>query len=171
MIKYFFLVLIAIPIFSFTQTTTYRSPKFGYSFTIPKGWKKSDNISFKNVDTKIVDGKGNSFIVCVEEFDEPIGKTAKEIYEEISTSQLEEMSKGVFGEGSCNIIRRGTVYLNGKEFYYIHSIDDGKNGKLLQKMYVYCYGNKNITLNASCFNSSSLEISPFLAVMITSFKL
>ena len=120
---------------------------------------------------KLLTEKRNSLVVAVEEFDEIIPKTAKGLYEEISTVQLEEMFKGIFGEASCTIIKRGTTYISGKEFYYIHSLGDTKNGQMLHKTFVYCYGNRNITINAACFTSDTLELSPYLAVMLISFKL
>ena len=158
MVRIFLSIAITMTCLTTFSQTIHKSIKYGYTVTIPKGWKLSDNINFKNVDTKIVDGKGNSFVVAVEVFDEIIPKTAKEMFEELSTAELEEMYKGIFGEGSCTIIKRGTTFISGKEFYYIHSLGDTKNGQMLHKMFVYCNGNKNITINAACFNSKASEL-------------
>ena len=56
----FFLVL--IPITNFSQTK-FTSSKYNYSFIIPDGWHVKEKIFNPDVDAKIVDGKGNSFIV------------------------------------------------------------------------------------------------------------
>lgn len=51
----------------FSQTK-FTSSKYNYSFIIPDGWHVKDKIFNPDVDAKIVDGKGNSFIVSIKTF-------------------------------------------------------------------------------------------------------
>ena len=64
MTRIFLSIAIAMTCLTTFSQTTHKSIKYGYTLTIPKGWRLSDNINFKSVDTKIVDGKEKFFSCC-----------------------------------------------------------------------------------------------------------
>ena len=57
--------LLSLMINSTSAQQRFKSPKYGYSFTIPDGWRIKNQIILLDTDVKIVDDKGNSFIVSV----------------------------------------------------------------------------------------------------------
>jgi hypothetical protein len=83
----FFLVL--LPITNFSQTK-FTSTKYNYSFIIPDGWHVKDKIFNPDVDAKIVDGKGNSFIVSIKTFPTSTNLTATQQMESTSNQEMEE---------------------------------------------------------------------------------
>lgn len=96
MLKIVLLLLVAIPLNLFSQTK-FVSSKYNYSFIIPDGWHQKDKIYNPDVDAKIVDDKGNSFIVSVKTFPTSTKLTAKQQLESISNQQLEEQFNAIYG--------------------------------------------------------------------------
>jgi hypothetical protein len=71
------ILLVLFPITNFSQTK-FTSSKYNYSFIIPDDWYVKDKIYNPDVDAKIVDGKGNSFIVSIKTFPTPTKLTIKQ---------------------------------------------------------------------------------------------
>ena len=113
---YIVLLLTSLNVFSQTKFT---SAKYNYSFIIPDGWHVKDKIFNPDVDAKIVDGKGNSFIVSIKTFPTTTKQTIKQQMVPITTQELEEQFNAVYG--TARIVKRGTFIIDLKEFYYLHS--------------------------------------------------
>lgn len=80
-------LLVLLPITNFSQTK-FTSTKYNYSFIIPDGWHVKDKIFNPDVDAKIVDGKGNSFIVFVKTFPTATKLTAKQQMESSNVNEF-----------------------------------------------------------------------------------
>lgn len=116
--KFFFILLFSS--FSVISQTKFTSSTYNYSFIIPDGWHVKDKIYNPDVDAKIVDGKGNSFIVSIKTFPTSTKLTIKQQMTPLSTEEHEEQFNAVYG--SAQIVKRGTYSIDLKEFYYLHSL-------------------------------------------------
>lgn len=162
----FYLVLLPTAIFSQTKFT---SSKYNYSFIIPDGWYVKDKIYNPNVDAKIVDGKGNSFIVSVKTFPTPTKLTIKQQMAPASTQELEEEFNAIYG--NARIMKRGTFQIDFKEFYYLHLLTPFENGlQLYHKQFAYSYGNRVLTIDACSIETYMDETTPSFAIMLDTFK-
>lgn len=167
LIKLFF-VLILVPM-SLIGQTKFESRKYNYSFIYPEGWSRKDQIYDPSVDAKIVDGRGNSFIVSIKSFPTYSSQSAKEQMESLSNQELKEQFDAVSGE--TEIVKRGTVYVGEKEFYYIHILTPYFDGyKLYHKMFYYSEGNKVMAIDACSIESYKDETSPAFGIMISTFE-
>src|SRR5438105_673635 len=122
----------------------FKSSAYGYSFTIPEGWSIKDKIYTPGVDAKIVDGKGNSFIVSVKPIPAELkGVSTKQMLSNASNEELINNFCAAYDD--CQILKRGTYFIEGKEFYYIHLSDPFKDGlRIIHKMFMYnLYNNKS----------------------------
>ncbi len=163
----FFLVL--LPTTNFSQTK-FSSSKYNYSFVIPDGWYVKDKIYNPDVDAKIVDGKGNSFIISIKTFPTSSKKTMKQEMSTLSNSQIEEQFGAMFGE--TKIVKRGTIIIDQKEFYFMHLLTPFEKGlKLYHKQYAYSYGNRAITIDACSIETYLDDTRYAFALMLDTFKL
>ena len=149
--------------------TKFTSAKSDYSFVIPEGWYKKEKIYNPDVEAKIIDGKGNSFIVTVIPNPAPEFKTASQMMKGLTNQELKEQFDGLHGETS--IIKRGVIYLDGVEFYYIfmYTPFEGRL-RLLHKQYAAIYKNKIITIAACAIETFTDETTPVFALMLNTFK-
>ena len=92
----FYIVLLLTSLNVFSQTK-FTSTKYNYSFIIPDGWHVKDKIFNPDVDAKIVDGKGNSFIVSIKTFPTATKLTAKQQMESTTNQEMEEQFNAVYG--------------------------------------------------------------------------
>lgn len=161
------LLLISLNVIGQTKFT---SSKYNYSFIIPDGWHVKDKIYNPDVDAKIVDGKGNSFIVSIKTFPTPTKLTIKQQMVPITTQELEEQFNAVYG--TARIVKRGTFIIDLKEFYYLHMLTPFENGlQLYHKQFAYSYGNRVLTIDACSIETYLDETTPAFAIMLDTFKL
>ncbi len=162
----FLFVFLPLTIFSQTKFT---SAKYNYSFIIPDGWHVKDKIFNPDVDAKIVDGKGNSFIVSIKTFPTSTKLTARQQMETTSNRELEEQFNAVYG--TAKIVKRGIVYVGLKEFYYIHLLTPFHDGyKLYHKQFIYSEGYRILSIDACSIETYLDETTPAFAIMIDTFK-
>jgi hypothetical protein len=162
-------LLVLIPTTNFSQTK-FTSAKYNYSFIIPDGWYVKDKIYNPDVDAKIVDGKGNSFIVSIKTFPTTTKQTIKQQMAPVTTQELEEQFNAVYG--TARVIKRGTFIIDLKEFYYLHLLTPFENGlELYHKQFAYSYGNRVLTIDACSIETYLDETTPAFAIMLDTFKL
>jgi hypothetical protein len=162
----FLLVLLPITILGQTQFT---SIKYNYSFVMPDSWVQKDKIYNPDVDAKIVDGRGNSFIVSIIKFPTSTDLTAKQQMENVSNQELEEQFNAVYGD--TEIVKRGRVFIGLKEFYYLHLLTPFKDGlKLYHKQFLYSEGYNMMSIDACSIETFVDENSPSFAIMLSTFK-
>lgn len=167
MLRNLTLLLIAVPLNMLGQTK-FVSTKYNYSFVIPDGWYSKDKIYNPDVDAKIVDGKGNSFIVSVKSFPTFTKLTARQQMENASNQLLEEQFNAVYGE--TKIVKRGTVFIGLKEFYYIHLLTPFQDSiKLYHKQFLYSEGYNMMSIDASSIETYLDETTPVFSIMISTF--
>lgn len=149
---------------------SFKSSVYGYSFIIPDGWSIKDKIYTPGVDVKIVDGKGNSFVISVQSLPtDLIGVTTKEMFSNATNEELKNAFCAAYDD--CQILKRGTTFINGKEFYYIHFSDPFQDGlRLINKMFIYNYKSHGYSLNCSAISSMTIDTSPFFDLMLSTFK-
>lgn len=163
------LLFLILPL-SFLAQNKYTSAKNHYSFVIIDGWHKKDKIYNPDVEVKIVDGKGNSFIVAVKDNPNPQIKSIRKMMEGISNREFEEGLYPTMGE--IEVVRQGITYINNKEFFYLFSFSPFEDGlKLYHKQYSIIYKNKVITIDACSISSYIQETTPIFALMLDSFRL
>jgi hypothetical protein len=162
----YLLTLLSISVFGQTKFT---SAKYNYSFVMPDGWYSKDKIYNPDVDAKIVDGKGNSFIVSIIKFPTATDLTATQQMENVSNQEMEEQFNAVYGD--TKIIKRGTVLIGLKEFYYLHLLTPFKDGlKLYHKQFLYSEGYNMMSIDACSIETDIDETTPAFAIMIATFK-
>jgi hypothetical protein len=162
----FFLVL--IPITNFSQTK-FTSSKYNYSFIIPDGWHVKEKIYNPDVDAKIVDGKGNSFIVSIKTFPTATKLTAKQQMESTTNQEMEEQFNAIYG--TAKVIKRGSVFVGLKECYYFHLLTPFQDGlQLYHKQFIYSEGYRILSIDACSIETYLDETTPAFAIMIDTFK-
>jgi len=150
--------------------TKFISSKYNYSFIIPDGWHVKDKIYNPDVDAKIVDGRGNSFIVSVKTFPTASKLTAKQQMQNASNSVLEDQFNALYGK--TKIVKRGSVYVGLKELYYIHLLTPFQDGlQLYHKQFLYSEGNRMLSIDACSIETFMDETTPAFAIMINTFNL
>lgn len=161
-------LLVLIPTTNFSQTK-FASTKYNYSFIIPDGWHVKDKIFNPDVDAKIVDGKGNSFIVSIKTFPTATKQTIKQQMSPITTQELEEQFNGVYGD--TQIAKRGVFQIDLKDFYYIHLLTPFQGGlRLYHKQFAYSDGNRLLSIDACSIESFIDETTPAFAIMLETFQ-
>lgn len=164
------LILLLFLSFNSYSQTKFVSSKYNYSFVIPDGWYIKEKIYNPEVDAKIVDGQGNSFIVSIKTFSTSTKLTAKQQMENVSNEEFEEQLNAIYG--TTKMIKRGTFPIDSKEFYFIHMLTPFQNGfQLYHKQFLYSYGNKVLTIDACSIETYLNETSPAFAIMLNTFKL
>ena len=149
--------------------TKFTSSKYNYSFIIPDGWHVKDKIFNPDVDAKIVDDKGNSFIVSIKTFPTATKLTAKQQMESTTNQEMEEQFNAVYG--AAKVIKRGSVFVGLKECYYIHLLTPFQDGlQLYHKEFYYSEGYRILSIDACSIETYLDETTPAFAIMIDTFK-
>ena len=163
---YILLLLTSLNVISQTKFT---SAKYNYSFIIPDGWHVKDKIFNPEVDAKIVDGKGNSFIVSIKTFPTSTKLTVKQQMESTTNQEMEEQFNAVYG--TAKVIKRGSVFVGLKECYYIHLLTPFQDGlQLYHKNFYYSEGYRILSIDACSIETYLYETTPAFALMIDTFK-
>lgn len=164
-----FYILLLLTSLNVISQTKFTSAKYNYSFIIPDGWHVKDKIFNPEVDAKIVDGKGNSFIVSIKTFPTATQLTAKQQMESTTNQEMEEQFNAVYG--TAKIIKRGVVYVGLKECYYIHLLTPFQDGlQLYHKQFLYSEGYRMLSIDACSIETYLDETTPAFALMIDTFK-
>ena len=149
--------------------TKFTNSKSGYSFVFPEGWYKKEK--FTTQMWKQNYRQQRQFFCCNcnaksnSEF-----KTASQMMKGLTNQELKEQFDGLHGE--TTILKRGVVYLDGVEFYYIfhvHPILKVGRLKLLNKQYAI-YKNKIISIDACAIETFIDETTPVFALMLNTFR-
>ena len=163
---YILLLLTSLNVISQTKFT---STKYNYSFIIPDGWHVKEKIFNPEVDAKIVDGKGNSFIVSIKTFPTSTKLTVKQQMESTTNQEMEEQFNAVYG--TAKVIKRGSVFVGLKECYYIHLLTPFQDGlQLYHKNFYYSEGYRILSIDACSIETYLNETTPAFALMIDTFK-
>jgi hypothetical protein len=151
--------------------TTFTSSKYPYSFTIPDGWRSKDQIYFPETDAKIVDDRGNSFIVSVKLLpNEFRRKKVEDIFNTLSDEEI-KISQSPSDFENVRITKRGVTYIGGRAFYYVFcNVPFPDNLRLNHKMFYYIHQSRIYTIDCSSISSMSLDVAPFLDVMLETLK-
>ncbi|MEI6852164.1 MAG: hypothetical protein WCL06_04945 [Bacteroidota bacterium] len=118
--KVFFLILgLCLPFLLMSQNE-FKSKRFNYSFSIAGGWYIKDKIFDPQSDVKLTNGKGDLFVVKINVPNMSNTKTAKEVWGNMTTKQIDSS----FSVENCKakVLEKGTLTVDGKEFYYIFSL-------------------------------------------------
>ena len=162
-------ILLLLTSLNVISQTKFTSTKYNYSFIIPDGWHVKDKIFNPDVDAKIVDGKGNSFIVSIKTFLTATKLTAKQQMESITHQEMEEQFNAVYG--TAKVIKRGSVFVGLKECYYIHLLTLFQNGlQLYHKEFYYSEGYRTLSIDACSIETYLDETTPAFANMIDTFR-
>lgn len=149
--------------------TNYTSSKYNYSLTFPNSWTVKENIINPNVDCKIVDGLGNSFVVSIVSFPTSTKLTAKQQMNNMSNNDLEQQFNSIYG--TTKVIKRGTIFIDLKEFYYLHLLTPfSDDSKLYHKMFLFNEGYKMLSIDACSVDNFINQTTPAFAIMISTFK-
>lgn len=151
--------------------STFTSVKYPYSFTIPDGWKIKEKIYLPETDAKIVDGKGNSFIVSVKSLpNEFKNKSIESMLSALSDDDI-KMSQSPSDFENIIITKRGTTQVGRMVFYYVFCNAPFPDGyRLNHKMFYYIYQSKIYTIDCASISFMTLDVSPYLDVMLQTIK-
>jgi len=168
MLKVIIVIFIVLPSRCLGQTK-FTSSKYNYSFIIPDGWRIKDKIFNPDVDAKIVDDKGNSFIISIVNFPTSTSLTAPQENKNISNSEFESQFNAVYGE--TKIVKRGSFIIDFKDFFFIHLLTPHKEGKkLYHKQFLYNEGYKVMSIDACSIETYINETTPAFAIMLNTLK-
>ena len=150
--------------------TKFKSSKYGYSFTIPDGWRIKDKIILPGTDAKIVDDRGNSFIVSVKPLPNQFKKiTSVKLLSAASNQEMIDMWAPTYDDSY--ILRRGTTFIAGKEFYFVHMSCPFEDGlRLIHKMFMYNLRGYSFSIDCAAISSMTEETSVYFDVMLSTFK-
>jgi hypothetical protein len=153
-----------------TSQTVFKSQKYGYSFTIPSGWRIKDQIVMPGTDAKIVDDRGNSFIVKVTQLPEEYKyTTSKSLLEKATDQDLIELWAAAYD--NAYILKRGSTIVDGKEFYFVHmSCPFEGSLRLIHKMFMYNWKGYSFSIDCAAISSMTSETSVYFDVMLNTFK-
>jgi hypothetical protein len=169
MLKTVIFILVIIPSLSFGQIK-FTSTKYNYTFVIPDGWQVKDKIYNPDVDAKIVDGKGNSFIVTVLTFPSEKDNISIELFESLTNAEMKEQLDGLYT--NTQVIKRGRINIGFKPFYYTHFYVPFQNGlRLYHKMFFYIEGNKALCIDACSIETFISQTTPAFAIMADTFRI
>ena len=167
------LALLSIVFFlntSISGQNVFKSSNYGYSFILPDGWRIKNKIIMPDTDAKIVDDRGNSFIVTIK----PLPKQYKNIssvklLSAASDQELLNIWTPAYNESY--ILRRGATFIGGKEFYFVHvSCPFEGRLRLIHKMFMYNYNGNSISIDCASISSMTEETSVYFDVMLSTFK-
>lgn len=150
--------------------TVFKSAKYGYSFTIPDGWRVKEEIYLPGTDAKIVDDKGNSFIVTVRPLPtEYKYVSAKSLLEKSSNSELVELWAASYD--NAYVLKRGSTFIADKEFYYVHmSFPFEGSLRLIHKMFMYNWKGNTVTIDCASISSMTTETSVYFELMLKTLR-
>jgi len=168
--SFLFLFLISFTIEAATAQQSFKSSKYGYSFTIPEGWRIKNQIVLPETDAKIVDDKGNSFIVSIIPLPTEYKKiTSANILSKASDQDLIDIWAASYD--NTYVLRRGITLVGGKEFYFVHiSSPFEGNLRLIHKMFMHNWNGYSISIDCASISSMTEETSVYIDVMLHSFK-
>lgn len=153
-----------------TGQTVFKSAKYGYSLTIPDGWRVKNEIYFPGTDVKIVDDKGNSFIVTVKPLPAEFKNvTAKSLLEKSSNEELIELWAASYD--NAYVLKRGSTFIADKEFYYVHmSFPFEGSLRLIHKMFMYNWKGNTVSIDCASISSMTAETSVYFELMLKTFR-
>lgn len=148
----------------------FKSPKYPYVFNYQEGWYVKDKIYLSETDAKVVDGKGNSFIVSVKTLPLDLRNISSlSILKNVTNKELADFLGATYDD--IIISKRGVVNLDGKDFYYFHaSVPFTGNQRLVHKMFMYNYKAHAYTIDCASLSSMTNETSIFFDLMLHTFK-
>ena len=151
--------------------TVFNSSKYPYSLLIPEGWRAKEKIYLPETDAKIVDDRGNSFIISVKQLPPQYNKySAVKILNTLSDDDIKaSISPGSFDE--LIIHKRSITYINGREFYYV-SASAPFEGKLRLNHKLFYLNNKAKAYTIDCSSISSMtdETSVYFDLLLQTLK-
>lgn len=151
--------------------TTFNSSKYPYSLMIPDGWRAKDKIYLPETDAKIVDDRGNSFIISVKalptEFN---GRSAVKLLTSLPDDAIKaSLSPGNFE--SLIIYNRQPTNINGREYYYVSASAPFEGSlRLNHKIFYLNYKSKMYTIDCSSISSMTNEASVYFDLMLQTLK-
>ena len=151
--------------------TTFNSSKYPYTLIIPDGWRAKDKIYLPETDAKIVDDRGNSFIISVKalptEFN---GRSAVKLLTSLPDDAIKaSLSPGNFE--SLIIYNRQPTNINGREYYYVSASAPFEGSlRLNHKIFYLNYKSKMYTIDCSSISSMSNEASVYFDLMLQTLK-
>lgn len=148
----------------------FQSSMYGYSFIIPEGWHVKSHIILPETDAKIVDDRGNSFIVTVKPLPSEFkGTTSINLLSKASDQDLIDL--WVPSYDNSYVLRRGITIIGGKEFYFVHmSCPFEGNLRLIHKIFMHNWNGLSVSIDCASISSMSLETSVYFDLMLRSFK-
>jgi hypothetical protein len=148
---------------------SFTSDKYGYSFKHPESWYIKDKVYMANIDCKLVDGKGNSFITSVA----PSTLSSEGLIREIEKISTTDLANGFKSPNyrSVSIITRERRTFSGRLCYYIKMNSILTSGEtLISELYIYSSGKYEYSLNASYFESMKTSVEPLVRQMFSTFR-
>jgi hypothetical protein len=89
--------------------------------------------------------------------------------EKLSNREIEEQFDAIHGK--TTILKRGSVIIGSREFYYIHLLTPFTNGlQLYHKTFSYNWGKKTLTIDACSIETYLDETTPAFAIMLNTFN-
>jgi hypothetical protein len=148
----------------------FKSSTYGFSFIVPNGWRIKSQIVLPDTDAKIVDDKGNSFIVSIKPLPAEYRETTSvRLLSKASDQDLIDLWAPSYDKSY--VLRRGTTIIGGKGFYFVHiSCPFEGSLRLIHKMFMYNWNGKSISIDCASISSMTEETSVYFDVMIRSFK-
>jgi hypothetical protein len=148
----------------------FKSSKYGYSLTIPSGWRMKTQTIMPDTDVKIVDDRGNSLVVSLREMSSDYKKvSAIDILSKASDQDLIDIWLPSYDDSY--ILRRGITVIGGKEFYFAHiSCPFEGSLRLIHKMYMYNWNGRSISIDCASISSMTNETSVYFDVMLHTFQ-
>ena len=153
-----------------TGQTVFKSSKYGYSFTIPEGWRVKDEIFLPGTDAKIVDDRGNSFVVTVKPLPAEFKSTnVITLLEKSSNEELIELWASSYD--NAYVLKRGSTFIADREFYYVHmSFPFEGNQRLIHKMFMYNWKGYSVSIDCASISSMTSETSVYFEMMLKTFR-
>jgi hypothetical protein len=151
---------------TFSQTT-FNSTKYPYTLIIPDGWRAKDKIYLPETDAKIVDDRGNSFIISVKALPSELnGRSAVKLLTSLPDDAIKaSLSPGNFE--SLIINNRQPTNINGREFYYVSASAPFEGSlRLNHKIFYLNYKSKMYTIDCSSISSMTNEASVYFDLML-----
>jgi hypothetical protein len=159
----FFLPLVAL------SQTEFKSKRFNYSFTIASGWSIKDKIFDPESDAKLTDGKGNTFYVKIKTSIIPGNQTAKEYWETKSDKEIDSTLSTV--DCKAKVTERGSLTVDGEEFYYIYSVKKFANDtKTFNRSYYLNHQSRTYIITTKSVDTDKDKTKKDIEAMINSFK-
>ena len=151
--------------------TTFNSSKYPYTLIIPDGWRAKEKIYLPETDAKIVDDRGNSFIISVKALPTEFkGSSAVKLLTSLPDDAIKaSLSPGNFE--SLIIYNRQPTNINGREYYYVSASAPFEGSlRLNHKIFYLNYKSKMYTIDCSSISSMSNEASVYFDLMLQTLK-